>query len=147
MNTVRPKVRCKVAIKRVEIARADRVETGGRLVEKDDLRIERERARQRHALGHAAGKFGRKFVADAGVQPDHFQLGDGQFVEQLLRQAQIFADRELQVLPHRQRRKQRALLEQHAPAPLDRLALGVRGGRHVDAEHLDGARRASAAGR
>ena len=60
-----------------------------------------------------------------GVEPDHFQLGDRHLVEQPRRQVEIFAHRELHVLAHGQRGEQRALLEQHAPAPLDRLPLGI----------------------
>ena len=102
---------------RVEIARRDRIETRGRLVEKHDRRIERERARQRHALGHAAGQFGRKLVAVLRPEPDHFELGGGDLVHQRIRQHEIFAHRKLDVLPHGQRGKQRALLEQDAPSP------------------------------
>ena len=60
--------------------------------------------------------------ATAGVEADHFQLGDRDLVHQALRQVEIFAHRELHILAHRQRGEQRALLEQHAPAPLDRAA-------------------------
>ena len=48
---------------RVEFAAGDRVEAGCRLVEEQDFRIERQRARERDALGHAAGKLRRKLVA------------------------------------------------------------------------------------
>ena len=81
-------------------------------------------------------------------QPDHFELGDRQFVHQPLRQIEIFAHRELHVLAHRQRGEQRALLEQDAPAPLDRLPLVRRlAAVEVDAEHLDRALALAAAGR
>ena len=53
----------------VELAGADRIEPRGRLVEKDDLGIERERAGERHPLGHAAGQFGGILVADVGRSP------------------------------------------------------------------------------
>ena len=42
----------------------DRIETGGRLVEEDDLRIGRDGARQADALLHAARKLGRIELAD-----------------------------------------------------------------------------------
>ena len=48
----------------VEIAGADRVETGGRLIEEHEFRIERQRARERHPLDHAAGEFRRKSIGD-----------------------------------------------------------------------------------
>ena len=69
----------------VELARPNRIEAGGRLVQEHNLRIERQRARQRHPLGHAAGQFRGEFVANAGVQPDHVELGYRQLVEQVLR--------------------------------------------------------------
>ena len=42
----------------------DRVQPGGRLVEEHDVRLRRHRARQRHALLHAARKLGRPQLAD-----------------------------------------------------------------------------------
>ena len=122
---------------RVEIAGGDRIEARGRLVEEHDLGIERERARQRHALGHAAGQLGGKLVAVVRRQPDHLELGDGDLVHQPLRQVEILAHRKLDVLPHGERGEQRALLEQDAPAPRAmaprrRVALI-----EIDAHHLD----------
>ena len=119
MKTVRPKVRCRVADQLVEVAGADRIEARGRLIEEDQFRIERQRARQRHALDHAAGEFRRKTVGNLGPQPHHAEFGHRNLVEQPLRDVEIFAHRELDVLSHGQRGKQRALLEQDAPAPLD----------------------------
>ena len=46
----------------VEIAGRNGIESRGRFVEKDDLRVERERPRQRNALGHAAGQLGGQLV-------------------------------------------------------------------------------------
>jgi hypothetical protein len=66
----------------IEIAGRDRIETGGRLIEKDDRRVQRQGARQRHALGHAARQFGGKLVAVLRSQADHFQLGRGNLVQQ-----------------------------------------------------------------
>ena len=57
----------------VEVAGRDRIEARGRLVEKDDLGIERERARERDALGHAAGKLGREFVGRVLRQADELR--------------------------------------------------------------------------
>ena len=62
MKTVRPKVLLQGSYQLVELAGADRVEAGSRLIQKHDLRIERQRARKRHALDHTAGKFGGIFV-------------------------------------------------------------------------------------
>ena len=60
MNTVRSKRALQGADQLVEVGGADRIEAGGRLVEEDDVGVERERTRQRHALDHAAGKLGRE---------------------------------------------------------------------------------------
>ncbi len=137
MKTVRPKVRCSVAIKVVEVAGADRVEAGGRLVEKHDLGIERERTGQRHTLDHAARQLRRKLArrleassptissfaiarsrpSDAATDLRYSRIGNWRFCQ------------------HRQRREQRALLEQDAPAPLDVPAL------RSDGSHRDRCRR------
>src|SRR5690606_5133035 len=98
----------------VEILRRDRIQPGSWLVEEDDLRIERQRARERDALGHAARKLGRKLGRVLPRKPYHLQLRQRDLVHQLLRKIEIFAHRELHVLQRGQRREQRALLEQHA---------------------------------
>src|SRR5215207_4531223 len=123
----------------VEVPGADRIEPRGRLVQKHQFGIERERARQRHALDHAAGVFGRKTVGDLGLQADHAELGHHDLVEQPLRNLKILAHRKLDVLPHGERGKQRALLEQDAPAPLDAAALGGTRRVEIDTEYLDAA--------
>ncbi len=66
----------------VEVLRADGIEAGRRLVEEDDLRVERQRPGERDALDHAAGEFGRELVADVGLEADHLELEDGQLVHQ-----------------------------------------------------------------
>src|SRR6202022_1129183 len=92
-----------------------------------------------HALDHAAGEFGRKTVGDFGAQSNHAELGHRDLVEQSLRDVEIFAHRKLDVLPHAERGKQRALLEQDAPAPLDAAPRRGACGVEVDAEHFDAA--------
>src|SRR5690348_14897530 len=47
----------------VEEPAADRVETGGRLVEEKQFRIERHCTRESGALPHSAGDLGRKQIA------------------------------------------------------------------------------------
>ena len=59
MTTVSCSSRCRYMHQLVEGRGADRIEPGGRLVEEQQLRIERQRARQRRALDHAAGQLGR----------------------------------------------------------------------------------------
>ena len=67
---------------RVEFAGRDRIEARGGLVQEQQRGIERERAGQRYALGHAAGQFGGELVAVVRGQPDHFELGVGDLVQQ-----------------------------------------------------------------
>ena len=73
----------------------------------------------------------------SGSKPDHFELGGGDLVHQRSRQHEVLAQRKLDVLPHGERRKQRALLEQDAPsaggALVARSSLLPIG----DAHHLD----------
>src|SRR6266853_1894590 len=121
----------------VKVTGADGIEARGRLIEEHQFGVERQRAGQRHALDHAAGQFRGKTAGDFGAQPHHAELGDRDFVEQALRDVEIFAHRELDILPHRQRGKQGALLEQDAPAPLDPASRGGIGGVEIDPEHLD----------
>src|SRR5487761_2284444 len=122
---------------RVEIAGSDRIKARGRLGEKNDRRIERPRAGQRHTLGHAARQLGGKLVGVLRRQADHFKLGDRDLVHQRLRQRQIFAQRELDILPHGKRRKQRALLEQDAPSPGGALVAAIPGSPDSGAQDLD----------
>ena len=80
-----------------------------------------------------------KRSATSGLQAHHHELGHHDLVEQALRDVEIFAHRKLDVLAHRKRGEQRALLEQDAPAPLDaapRRGIGIV---EIDAEHLDAA--------
>ena len=51
----------------------DRVEAGGRLVEEQDRRVERQRAGERRALDHAAGELRRVLRRRLERQPDHAQ--------------------------------------------------------------------------
>ena len=122
----------------VEGGGADRVEPGGRLVEEQQLRIERQRAGDAGALAHAAGQLGREFGAGVDGEARHRDLVGGDLVEQLLVDAGIeFLDRHLDVLGDGQRREQRAALEQHAPAAADMLGLLLVAADHRLAEHRD----------
>ena len=62
----------------VEDLRADRdVERGDRLVADDELRLDRQRARDRDALALAAGKLVRVAAREARLEPDQpQQVGD-----------------------------------------------------------------------
>ena len=76
-------------------------------------------------------------MPDLRLEADKFQFGDRDLVEQTVRQLADFAHGETGRFADRQRGEQRAVLEQHAPAPFHRLTLLVGRARHVDAEHLD----------
>ena len=85
---------------RVDAAGGDRVEIGSRFVKKQDLRVERERSRERSAFHHAAGQRGGKL--DAGVRR---QTGKCEFHRRDLRllpgrQRRMFAHRQHDVLRH-----------------------------------------------
>jgi hypothetical protein len=138
MKTVSPNVRCNVAMRSSNSpARSGRAR--GRLVEEEDFRVERERAGERGALDHAAREFGGQLVAGIGLQPDHFDLQHRQLVEQAVREVQILAHRDLDVLLDGQRGEQRPLLEQHAPAPFNRAPRRGREPVEALAKDLDGA--------
>ena len=70
-TTVRPRSSHRTRSRPVERARGDRVEARGRLVEKQHLGLERERARDRRALAHAAGELARHLGAGVGRQAGH----------------------------------------------------------------------------
>ena len=59
---------------RVELRRGDRIEARGRFVEKQQLGIERQGARQAGPLAHAAGQL--RGISSGGIrrQPDHAEL-------------------------------------------------------------------------
>ena len=63
MRMVTPKALAQALDQLVVVGRADRVEAGRRLVEEQQLRVERQRPRQAGALAHAAGKLGGLLVA------------------------------------------------------------------------------------
>ena len=123
----------------VELPGRDRVKPGGRFVEKHDVRVEGKRARQCHALGHAARDLGGKLVAVPRIQPDHLELYGRELVEQCNGQAQIFPHRELDVLAYRERREQRALLEQNALAACNRACVRCGGALQAQPGEGDGA--------
>ena len=107
----------------VEFGRADRIEAGGRLVKEQNLRVERQRAGEGSALDHAAGEFRGKFVGGIRAKAHHGDLEPCEIIHQWLRQIEIFAHGNLDVLGDGQAREQRAMLEQHAPASFHRTTL------------------------
>ena len=98
-------------------AHRDRVEAGERLVVHQQLRIERDRAREGDAARHAARDLAEIAGARAPRRPTAFS-----FIRTMSRiivssQIGVLAQRERDVLEHRQIGEQRAELEQHAEAP------------------------------
>lgn len=101
------------------------VERGYRLVEEDDLRLERERPRQRHALALSAGETGRERTVQA-VQPETAQ----ETVRALVRlraQLRVKAQGVANILAHGHILKEGIVLKhQSHAAPLGRQARDVR---------------------
>ena len=103
-------------------AHRDRVEAGERLVVEQDLRIHDDGAGQRHAPGHAARQLLRLQMGRA-AQPDRMQLREHEVADDALRQPGVLAQREGDVLEHVEVGQQRAVLEQHAHAPAQRVEI------------------------
>lgn len=112
----------------------ERIEAGGRLVEQQQLGIERQRPRHRRPLDHAAGELVRQFVGGIGRQAGERDLQPCQLIDQPRRQRRVLLQRQGDVLAHAERGKQRPLLEHHAEAPAQRVELGGGGGAGIDAE-------------
>ena len=70
---------------------ADRIEPGGRFVQKHNRRVQRQRAGQRGALDHAAGQFGRELGAGKLRQADQPDLQFTQMAHQAVAEGQMFA--------------------------------------------------------
>src|SRR5216684_8016739 len=122
----------------VVVRRADRIEAGRRLVQKQHFRVERQGAGQAGALAHAARKLGGPLVAGVRRQADQSHLERGDLAHGWLFQAGMLADRHDDVVGHRERGEQRAVLELHARPGLQ-VALGLAVHRaSVDSQDLNG---------
>ena len=110
-----------------EGVRAFRIQPGGGFVQHEQRRVHRQRARQRHALDHAAGELRGHLVRVALVQPHHAELEHGRFARCGGGHRPRLAQRKRNVFQHAKRRKQRALLKQHAHARRRPRALQLRG--------------------
>src|SRR5688500_8461806 len=87
----------------VVVRSADRVEPGGRLVEEQHVRVERQGAGKAGALAHAPRKLRGLLVAGVRRQPDHRYLQRGNVAHQLLVKADMLADRHDDILGDTQR--------------------------------------------
>src|SRR5690606_2509993 len=103
----------------VEGRRSYGVQTGGGLVEKEDVRIQRQCPGQSSALDHAAGKLRGKLAPRVGRQASQGQLHAGQVLGVIATEAGMLDQRQGNVLGDGQRGEQRAALEQHTEAPFD----------------------------
>src|ERR1700728_722716 len=128
----------------VEGRRTDRVEAGSRLIEEQQHRIDRQRARQRRALDHATGELRRILAGGFGRQPDQLYPQQGQLVQRPRGHLQVLEHRQLYVLQHVERTEQRALLEGNAVASLQGMQLGGAHAADLAAveQHAAGARQA-----
>src|SRR6185436_2101984 len=125
----------------IEGARAHRIEAGGRLVEEQDFRLERQRARQGHALSHSARELGGRLASGVRRQPDERELEADEGRDEVHRQVGVLPERNRDILRDRQGGKQGAVLEQHAETPAQRVQLVGARAPDVGAEQPDRAAR------
>ena len=121
----------------VELIGGNRIKPGGRFVQEQQFRVQRQRTRQTGAFFHAAGQFGRVFRAGIGRQSHQTEFHGGDLVHQFLTHAGIFAQRHLDVLRNGLGREQCPFLKQYAPAHLQPLHLGAFDLAGGLAEHFD----------
>jgi hypothetical protein len=122
----------------VKAAGSDRIEPGRGFVEKNDLRIESERACEACSFAHAPRELGRILLTGIFGQPHHADLNGGNLVHQAQRYSPvIFLQRDFDVLCDRQRTEQRAILEQYTPTVFKLPALTVAHLQKVSPEYFD----------
>ena len=101
----------------VDAGRAGRVEAGRRLIEKQQFRIERQRARERCPLEHAAAQLGRILRPGLGLEAGQGELPRRDFIDQRIIQIGMLAQRQPDVFAHVQGAEQAAVLEHDSQAP------------------------------
>ncbi len=106
----------------VEQPRAYRIESGRRLVEKKNLGVECDRAREPRPLLHPAADLARVVILET-AQPDQRQLKRGDFPNLVWIQIRELAQRQTDVLRERHRTPKRAALIEYAETPQPGLAL------------------------
>ena len=115
---------------RVELGGRDRIEARRRLVEEQDHRIERHRARDRRALLHAARDL-RRQVAGERTEADERQLHPRDQLDLVGREVRVLLERQPHVLGERHRAEQRARLVHDADLAQDRAPRVAFGGDDV----------------
>src|SRR5581483_423049 len=108
-----------VADQVVDLRRGDGVEAGRRLVVEERLRLERERARERRALAHAARELGRHEPFRAG-EVDHLEHAAHARGVLVARPDAVLAERVDDVLADGEGVEERAHLEEHPEPAADR---------------------------
>ena len=104
---------------RVELFGGHRIEARGRLVEEQDVGVERDRARDPRALAHAAGELGWPLCAGIVGQAGELDLERGQIADEGGRQVGMLDERRLDIFLQAQRREQGAPLKHDPDPPLD----------------------------
>src|SRR5712664_721860 len=105
----------------VEPPRAHRVEPRRRLVEEEDVRVERHRARQAGALRHAAADLRRVVLLEAGETHER-ELQRGHRRDLFRPGLNVFLQREGHVLRQGHRAPERSALVEHSEASQEALA-------------------------
>ncbi|MNE02026.1 hypothetical protein D3C80_944870 [compost metagenome] len=114
-----------VADQLVEGGGADGIQPRRRLVQEDQLGVQRQGAGQADALAHPPRQFRRLQIERLGLQSDHGDLHLGQFADHIARQVGVFDQGRCDIVQHGQGRKQGPLLEQDAGPALDLRRLGL----------------------
>ena len=109
----------------IEGRRADRVEPRGGLIEEQQLGVQRQGARQRRALDHAAGELRRVLAGRLGRQADQADLEEREVIQRARVEAEVLEHRQLHVLPDGEAGVEGAGLETDAVAGLDAAQLGL----------------------
>src|SRR5450755_3932365 len=112
---------CEAQDEQIELGRGNRVESGRRLVQKQDRRIEGHGARDRCALLHAATDLGGH-VATECVEADQLELHLGNEIDGIVVERRVFLERQADVFQQRHRAKQRTALVCDADFLEDRAA-------------------------
>src|SRR5258706_863291 len=98
----------------VDRHRRDRVEAGRRLVVEEDVRLQGDGPRERHALLHPARERGREEPQHVAPEVDEAEHLDDARLDLCLAHLRVLAEREGDVLEDRHRVEERAALEEHS---------------------------------